>query len=162
SHNIQFESLALRTVVTPPGATMGELNRRSFDASSGRFVMLINDDVILRTKNWDRDIYAAFASFGDDVGLIHVNDLLFREKLCTFPILSRDACLEIGICPAGYGRYRIDDHIYDTYNILALLGYRRIVYLPDVIFEHLNHQAISVGAEEKFVSEEGKVYIPNP
>jgi hypothetical protein len=76
--------------------------------------------------------------------------------------------LEIGVCPSQYRRYRIDNHIYDTYNILALLGHRRIVYLPDVIFEHLNKQTASDAKgkkfvlEEKFKSDDGKVYIPNP
>jgi GT2 family glycosyltransferase len=162
SHDIQFDPVAIRTVMAPPGVTMGELNRRCFDASTGRFVMLINDDVVIRTRNWDREVYSAFASFGDDIGLIHTNDLLFRDKLCTFPILSREACQVIGVCPQQYRRYRIDDHIYDTYNILALLGYRRIMYLPDVVFEHLNHQLTSGEREEKFVSDEGKVYVPNP
>jgi len=162
SHCISFEPLTIKTVIVGPGATMGELNRKCFEISTGRFVMLANDDVVLRTKNWDREVYSAFASFGDDIGLVHVNDLLFRDKLCTFPILSRQACLEIGVCPSEYRRYRIDDHIYDTYNILAFLGYRRIVYLPQVIFEHLNHQTTSAGERQKFVSEDNKVYVPIP
>jgi len=161
SHDINFEPVSIKTVIAPPGDNMGELNRRCFFASSGRFIMLMNDDVVLRTKNWDREIYSAFASFGDDVGLVHTNDLLFREKLCTFPILSRQACLEIGVCRPEYRRYRIDDHIYDTYNLLAYLGHRRIVYLPDVIFEHLNHQVTSDKSAEKFESEDGKIYVPN-
>jgi hypothetical protein len=43
-----------------------------------------------------------------------------------------------GICPAEYERYRIDDHIEDVFNMLAHLGVRRTIYLPDVIFEHCN------------------------
>jgi len=161
SHGINFDPLTIKTVIVPRGATMGELNRRCFETSSGRFVMLLNDDVILRTRDWDREVYAAFISFGDDIGLVHVNDLLFRERLCTFPILSRQACSAIGICPGEYARYRIDDHIYDTYNMLAFLGYPRIAYLPEVIFEHLNHQVVSKEKGEKFVSEDNKVYLPN-
>ena len=136
SQGITHDQLHIKKVVLPRGATMGLLNRACFDASSGRYVMLINDDVIIRTKNWDQIITDVFSAFKDDIALIHVNDLLFGEQLCTFPVLSRRACLEIGICPAEYRTYRIDDHIYDTYNILAYLGYRRIVYLSDVIFEH--------------------------
>ena len=161
SHSINFDPLTIKTVIVPRGATMGELNRRCFETSSGRFVMLLNDDVVLRTRDWDREVSAAFTSFGDDIGLVHVNDLLFRERLCTFPILSRQACSAIGICPSEYGRYRIDDHIYDTYNMLAFLGYPRIAYLPDVIFEHLNHQVMSKEKDEKFVSDDNKVYLPN-
>lgn len=162
SQNISHDRLNIKKVVIPKGATMGTLNRAAFEASCGRYVMLINDDVILRTKNWDRMVAAAFSSFQDDIGLIHVNDLLFQEKLCTFPMLSRRACLEIGICPAEYRRYRIDDHIYDTYNMLAYLGHKRIVYLPDVIFEHDNfsHQVVE-GSTHVFKADNRRVYNPN-
>ena len=106
SHSITHEGLAVKRVILPPGLTMGALNRACFEASTGRYVMLINDDVIVRTPGWDTAIYRTFAAFGDDIALVHVNDLLFQERLCTFPVLSRKACLEIGICPACYRRYR--------------------------------------------------------
>ena len=87
---------------------------------------------------------------------------MFRERLCTFPILSRAACLEVGVCPTEYRRYRIDDHIYDTYNLLAHLGHRRILYLTDVVFEHLNFVPQGpVDGAEVFRSEDAKVYRPN-
>jgi len=44
-------------------ACMGALNRACFAASSGRHVVLMNDDVILRTKNWEIAVAAAFARF---------------------------------------------------------------------------------------------------
>jgi ubiquinone/menaquinone biosynthesis C-methylase UbiE len=46
-----------------------------------------------------------------------------------------------GICPTEYIRYRIDDHIHNIFNLLALLGHRRIVYMDEVVFEHLNRLA---------------------
>jgi hypothetical protein len=139
SQNIKEDQLFIKMVTAGKGSTMGFLNRACFNASSGRYVALVNDDVVIRTKGWDKIVSSALSEYTDDIALIHVNDLLFRDKLCTFPILSRKACLEIGICPAEYKKYRIDDHIYDTYNILASLGHRRILYLSEVIFEHDNH-----------------------
>ncbi|MBM4348293.1 MAG: glycosyltransferase family 2 protein [Deltaproteobacteria bacterium] len=136
SQNISDERLSIKKVVFPKGSNMGSLNRACFEASSGRYLILINDDVIIRTKGWDKTISAVYSTYSDDIALIHVNDLLFRESLCTFPILSRRACLKIGICPEEYRKYRIDDHIYDTYQMLAYLGHRRILYLADVVFEH--------------------------
>ena len=139
SHSIGQEGLAVKPLILPPGLTMGGLNRACFEASTGRYVMLVNDDVIVRTPDWDAAVYATFARFDDDIALVHVNDLLFRERLCAFPILSRKACLEIGVCPACYRRYRIDDHICDTYGLLAYVGHERRIYLKDVIFEHQNY-----------------------
>lgn len=159
---ITHDRLSLKKIVLPRGAPMGTLNRACFDLSSGRYVMLINDDIVLRTKGWDTIIAGVFAEYADEIALVHVNDLLFREKLCTFPMLARRACLEIGICPAEYRRYRTDDHIYDTYSLLAYLGHKRIVYLADVIFEHQNHSARpETDGGQIFRSVDNKVYTPN-
>ncbi|MGA2255471.1 MAG: glycosyltransferase family A protein [Thermoguttaceae bacterium] len=165
SHSISRAGLAIKTVILPPGLTMGALNRACFEASTGRYVMLINDDVIVRTPGWDTTIYRTFARFDDDIALVHVNDLLFQERLCAFPILSRKACLEIGICPACYRRYRIDDHICDTYGLLAYLRHERRVYLKDVVFEHDNYTTASALRRipaPNFQSAEGKVYLLEP
>lgn len=131
--------LAIRHVVVPPGLTMGALNNAGFDASTGTYVMLLNDDVIVRLPGWDATVLACFRRFPDPFVLIHVNDTLMRDHLCTFPLTSR-AFYELtgGICPPEYQRYRIDDHIEDIFNLLAVLGERRVVYLPDVVFEHDN------------------------
>ena len=134
-----FPRLKIWQTIGPPGRTMGELNRAGYAASHGEHVMLLNDDVVVRTNGWDRTVLACFERFPDPVALVHVNDTLIRDYLCTFPILSRAYCELIGgICPTEYERYRIDDHIEDVFNILAFLGVRRSVYLPDVIFEHRN------------------------
>jgi hypothetical protein len=131
--------LNARHVVVPPGRTMGELNNAGFAASAGDYVMLLNDDVIVRTPGWDAVALDCFRRFPDPFALVHVNDTLLRDHLCTFPLTSR-AFYELtgGVCPREYRRYRIDDHVEDAFNMLAHLGERRTVYLPDVIFEHDN------------------------
>ena len=140
------EGLALKKIIVEPGLKMGELNQAGFKASSGKYVMLLNDDVLVKTYAWDEKVLAAFGMFPDQIALIHVNDRIFEDKLCTFPLLSRKFCeMASGICPADYERYRIDDHIYNIFNLLGILGERRIVYLPEVIFEHTNRHLIGAG-----------------
>lgn len=137
--SLAFSNLNIKQVVGPPERTMGELNHAGYEASHGDYVMLLNDDVIVRTRGWDRTVLECFRQFPDPIALVHVNDTLIRDYLCTFPILSRKYCELIGgICPRDYERYRIDDHIEDVFNMLATLGIRRSIYLPDVIFEHCN------------------------
>ena len=131
--------LDLKRVIGPPGRTMGTLNTEGYEASRGAYVMLLNDDVVARTRGWDATALAWLRRFPDGIVLVHVNDTLIQEHLCTFPLVSRAFCeLAGGICPREYVRYRIDDHIEDVFNLLAFLGRRRKVYLPDVVFEHLN------------------------
>lgn len=131
--------LALTPVVIPPGRTMGTLNAEGYRASRGDFVMLLNDDVVAQTPGWDEKVLRRLRRFPDGIVLVHVNDTLLRDNLCTFPIVSRTFCkLAGGICPVEYVRYRIDDHIEDVFNLLGRLGHRRTIYLPDVVFEHGN------------------------
>jgi hypothetical protein len=136
---VRHDMLTLKHVLVPPGLTMGSLNMEGYRASAGQYLMLLNDDVVARTPRWDRQALACIHRFPDDIVLVHVNDTLLRDHLCTFPLLSRTFCeLAGGVCPREYVRYRIDDHIEDVFNLLAFLGYRRTVYLPDVVFEHFN------------------------
>jgi len=136
-----FECPSIHTerVIVRAGLKMGELNMAGYKRSSGQFIMLLNDDVVVRTRNWDEKVLSVFKSFPDEIVLVHVNDKIFQEKLCTFPFVSRTFCEQAGgICPPDYVRYRIDDHIYNVFNLLSLLGKTRIIYLPDVMFEHAN------------------------
>lgn len=139
----------MERVVVRAGLKMGELNMAGYKRSAGQFVMLLNDDVIVRTKDWDEKVLSVFKSFPDGITLVHVNDKIFQEKLCTFPFVSRAFCEEAGgICPLDYVRYRIDDHIYNVFNLLSVLGKTRIIYLPDVIFEHTNTIITASGQAE--------------
>lgn len=152
--SFSYQEISLQKVVVPRGLTMGALNMRGYEASSGAHVMLCNDDVIVRTSGWDTRLREVFSSYPDGVVLAHVNDGTFKDGLCIFPCVSRAfAELAGGICHEGYRRYRIDDHIYNVFNLLAILGEQRIQYLPDVLFEHHNYAASVAGQ---------RVYVPDP
>jgi hypothetical protein len=149
SHLVRREGLNVRTIVVPPGLTMGALNTAGYEASFGRYLMLLNDDVVALTPGWDDKVLARLSRFPDGVVLVHVNDTLLRDNLCTFPIVSRAFCaLAGGICPVEYVRYRIDDHIEDVFNLLARLGHTRTIYLPDVVFQHCNAVEVPHGPPE--------------
>jgi len=149
SNSFQYDGVNLKTVRVPPGRTMGQLNMAGYLAAAGRYLMLVNDDVIVRTHGWDEHMLAAFHSCPDGIVMVHVNDLLFRETLCVFPCLTREFCfLTGGICNEGYLRYRIDDHIHNIFDLLSLLGHNRRIYLPEVVFEHTNFERTADGAAQ--------------
>jgi glycosyltransferase involved in cell wall biosynthesis len=154
SQAITFEGLGVLKVVVPHGLTMGGLIMAGYRASRGKYIMLMNDDVHVKTHGWDDKVLAASRSFEDEIVLVHVNDMTFGEALCIFPFVSRRYCeMAGGICSEQYSRYRIDDHIYDVFGLLTLLGHKRVVYLHDVVFEHLNVVIDSHGEAE---------YVPDP
>jgi len=151
SLSIADARLTLRHVIVPPGQTMGSLNMAGYEAARGRYLMLLNDDVVSRTPAWDDAVRSCFQAFADEMVLVHVNDLVFRKHLCTFPIVSRAFCeLAGGICPREFARVRIDDHIEDCFNLLGYLGERRTVYAPDVVFEHANYVENTDGLRQYF------------
>src|SRR5439155_5169609 len=94
---------------------------------------------------------ACFTAFLDEILLVHVNDTVLQKAQCAFPVVSRRFCeLVGGICPCEYKRYRIDDHIEDIFNVLSVLGQGRTLYLPEVIFEHLNFVTNAGGVRQYF------------
>ena len=146
TRDFEWDSLNLVKVIVPPGLPMGALNQACYDASRGRYLMAMNDDVLLRTQDWDDQIRLMLDAVRDDIFLVHVNDKLFGPKLCCFPLVSRTFCnMAGGFCPGEYERYRIDDHIHQIFSLLAANGHNRIFYLPNIVFEHLNYVAIQDG-----------------
>ena len=138
----EYEGVSAKRVLVPASFGMGELNMSGYRAATGRYLMLLNDDVILRTRGWDERVLAEFQSYPDRMVLVHVNDLVFRDTLCIFPIVTREFCLLAGgICPEAYLRYRIDDHIQGIFELLGVLGRTRRIFLADVVFEHTNIEA---------------------
>jgi len=127
-------------IVGSPGRPMGLMNQQCYEASSGQYVMLVNDDVICRTNGWDTLIYKAYSRFSDNIALVYGNDLDQGSHVPTFPILSREACQAMGgLCPVSYLNLHIESHIFDIFKQLKRLRHDRIVYLPDLVFEHLHH-----------------------
>ena len=142
TQEVSHPLLQLIKLIKPAGEKMGRMNQMCYEASRGRFVMLMNDDVVFRTKAWDARVLDAFTRFPDDVALVYGNDLHRQESVATLPIVSRAVCEVLGgICPRDYLNVYIDVHMLDVFKKLAKLGCRRTVYLQDVIFEHMHHEA---------------------
>ena len=140
------------TRLTGHGETMGSITRLCYEKCRGKFVMLLNDDMIFRTKNWDVQVLEQFARFPDGVALVYGNDLYYGKKMATFPILSRIACdMMGGICPPDYRRHCIDPHILDVFQRLERLGHKRSIYLPHVVFEHMHYELGLIMSDPEYI-----------
>jgi hypothetical protein len=160
SHKISHPSLRIKKLIRPR-TTMGCINRACYEASEGRFVMLLNDDVLFRTSNWDLAVINAFAQFPDSIVLVYGNDLFRGRQMASFPILSRTTCELMGsICPSEYRGDLIDVHIFDIFKRLARFGYDRILYLEDVIFEHLHFLVNKSQFDATYMGRVSEVDIP--
>lgn len=90
-----------------------------------------NDDVIYRTKAWDTKLTYILEEYGG--GIAYGNDLLQRENLCTFPMIS-SSISKI----TGWLQLPTLNHGYCSDNIWKLIGdnCKCLYYLPGVIIEH--------------------------
>jgi GT2 family glycosyltransferase len=149
SHEISYPLLKIIKLIRPVGKSMGKMIRECYEASQGRYIIIMNDDAVFRTKGWDLSVMEAFSRFPDDVAFVYANDLDRGRRMPTFPILSRKVCeLTRGVCPDGYLNLYIDAHLLDVFNQLKRLGHDRIIYLKNVIVEHM-HYALGKSEHDK-------------
>lgn len=142
SRLLGHDGLNVISIIRPHGSDMGAIFKDAYKASSGRYIMLMNDDAVFSTKGWDERIKAAFRAFPDDIAFVYGNDGDQGENVPTFPLLSRAACEVMGgVCPAHYRNIHIESHLFDVFRQLKALGHDRIVYLDDVILEHMHYLA---------------------
>lgn len=148
SQRLSHPDLAIALIVGPPGEPMGRMFRACYEKSQGRLLMLMNDDVVFRTRGWDAMVLDAFGRFPDGVALVWGNDLDQGSRLPTFPILSRTVAELLGeVCPEEYRHFHIESHLHDVFRRLAAAGYERRVYLDAAVFEH-EHYVVGKAARD--------------
>jgi len=150
SHNITYPGLKIKHLIGPR-KTMGTYNTECFLKSEGEIIVLVNDDMVIRTNGWDEKLRNLDSSIGDKIYLAYGNDLFKKGDLCTFPILSRKTCevLKEPYHTAYKGAF-IDYHLMDIFKRLENKGYKRIFYLEDVIFEHLHYRIGKAELDETY------------
>lgn len=140
SYSIGYPGLKIVRIIGPR-LTMGAYNSDCLAKSRGEIIVLVNDDMVIRTFGWDERLRRIDALSADKIYLAYCNDLFKKGSLCTFPILSRKTC---EILREPYHRvYRgafIDYHLMDIFKRLEHSGHDRIFYLEDVVFEHLHYR----------------------
>ena len=150
SQALHFEDVRYTTVIAPR-RSMGAINTECAQKSNGDIIMLVNDDSVVRTEGWDESLRALHAQFADGVYLGYVNDLFKGQKLCTFPVISRTAFELLNPAfPESYQGAFIDYHLLDVFKRLQAVGHDRLVYLNDVVFEHLHFRSGKSGMDDTY------------
>ncbi len=140
SRGLTHEQLTIRAIVGPRQG-MGANNTACSREARGELLMLANDDVVVATRGWDQALRRCHARFPDGIYLAWVNDRFKKHRLSTFPVLSRRVCevLEEPY-PLAYNGGLIDVELFDIFTRLRQLGHNRLIYLDDVVFEHLHYR----------------------
>ncbi|EFK08325.1 conserved hypothetical protein [delta proteobacterium NaphS2] len=119
-----------------PPASMGTLNTRGWQQATGNIILLMNDDLVIKTPGWDQQIRELDGRFEDKIYMAYPDDME-KADLSTFPIMNRKTCdILTDPYPSEYDALFIDDHIFDIFIRLRKLGHDRLFYLDGVKFDH--------------------------
>ena len=150
SHHLGSEQVSVKRIIGPK-TSMGAYNSACYAAARGDIIILVNDDMVIGTQGWDTKIVNLDASIPDMVYLAYGNDLFKNGSLCVFPILSRRTCdLLVEPYPKEYQGAFIDYHLFDIFKRLQHLGFDRIHYMDDVVFEHLHYRTGKAPFDETY------------
>ena len=114
----------------PPGAIMSGLWTKAWELASGDIAMLAADDIMFRTRGWDRMVEDAFAAVPDQLVMVYGNDGTHR-KAPVLPFVSRRWIELAGFTPPDYQGWFSDEWIW-----AMAAAIRRVVYLPRLVIRH--------------------------
>ena len=138
SHALDHSDVIVKRIIVPR-QNMGAYNAICLQNSSGHISIAVNDDMVIRTQGWDQRVRAIDAQHEDGIYLAYSNDLFKGKDQATFPILSKQLTDLIETpYPVDYKGAFIDIHLMDIFMRLKAKGKNRLVYSPDLIFEHLH------------------------
>lgn len=150
SHHITSDQVSVRRIIGPR-ISMGGYNMACYAVARGDIIMLVNDDMVIRTYGWDDRLIGLDAGIVDKIYLAYGNDLFNKSRLCTFPILSRRTCdILVQPYPLEYRGAFIDYHLLDIFKRTQHAGFNRIYYLDDVVFEHLHYRTGKAAFDETY------------
>lgn len=124
-----FRSQNMVTVYENPSKYRGRFFNAAWKASTGRWLLMANDDILFKTKEWDTMI--PYDQYPDDLVTFGFRDNQFNDRFFCHPVWSRKA-MEIGVELFGpdYWITKCDNTIWDIHPP------NRRVYLPEIELEH--------------------------
>lgn len=124
----------LFTEVCGPRITLSQMWNEAYTASHGDIVMQCGDDIIFRTPGWDDRIREAFSTIPDNIALVYGDDGFHGIKHATHGFVHHAWVDTVGYLTPPY--FSCD--YGDTWLMEVAMLTSRLVYLPDVITEHMH------------------------
>jgi len=135
-----------------------------FEQSSGKYILVLNDDTLLCRHGWDSDGYAKLEEYlkdkPDRIVYASTKDNTGDKRCCCFPLFSREACLAAGwVLPDERPNWGAD---WDVKQIYSHPKINRMMELPEIEVRHITHHNnsrkrdhISVNIEKIFQQSKG-------
>jgi len=107
---------------------------RVYDFVTGDIIGVLNDDMVCRTRGWDKIVKEHAAKYPDGIYLIYGKDGRFND-LAVYQFTSRKLPDSV-----GYIWHPMLAHIYmDNWNHEMFKEIGRLEYVPELFFEHMHY-----------------------
>lgn len=123
----------------------------AWKASTGKFLMMGNDDIIFKTKGWDKLI--PYESYPDELVLFYFRDNEFNETFACHPIWSRKIMeMESGLFEPDFLITKCDNVVWDIHPSV------RRHYLPNVEIAHLQDRNMPQYVQSAYDYDNGEYF----
>lgn len=120
-----------------PRIVLSKMWNACAEIAHGDILMHGGDDIIFRSSSWDTKIADAFEAIPDRIALVYGDDLLQGRNMATHGFYHRRWVEVLGrLVPP----YFVSDY-NDLWNHQIAAAAGRLVFLPDVITEHMHYAA---------------------
>lgn len=114
---------------------------KMFYMSSGKFIIVLNDDTLFINKNWDTlsetRIERYLQDKNDRVLYCKTQENTGDKNCCCFPLVTREACLALGfVMPDERANWGADN---DMARIFSNNRINRILSIPEIKISHITH-----------------------
>ncbi len=126
----------MTTVVGEPQSVSKSWNVLADLAIRKKFDVLImgNDDLIYRTKNWDKILDRELKQYPDEIYCAYMNDMINGPKHCAFPIVSKKWYETLGYFTPGIFHFGYNDTwVFDIANKIG-----RAHYINNIVADHVH------------------------
>lgn len=131
--NFPYQDIT-KVYILPRTKLLSSLWNKAYEKCEGDIILPSSDDVLMRTKNWDIIIRDIFDKSEDKILIIHPNDGIQNEAMCTIPIMHRKWVEVVGyVLPPYFAADCADNWLHE---VSSMLGRR--VYTPSIFIEHMH------------------------
>jgi len=129
------QTLDIKTIIGPRLMFTDYWNK-CYEKSTGDILMMAADDLIFRTKDWDKSVEEAFSQYKDRVVLVYGDDKDIKMQVPSHPFIHRRWAETVGYFSPPY--FTCGSCDYWLYEIAKFLGRKHFVHS---VVEHMHYTA---------------------
>jgi glycosyltransferase involved in cell wall biosynthesis len=157
--DLSSKGFLVKCATSPSKINLSQMWNYAYEnLSTGDIIMLCADDIRFRSRCWDTLVRNEFDKVSDKLVLVYGDDRIHGRNLTTHPFVHRRWIEKSGFwLPPYFVSDMVDVWLHEVSKALG-----RIVYLPNVVTEHLHFSVGKSQIDETTIQRLSNHNIQNP